>query len=422
LASWRAPADWHLQMEMPPSRLPVHWVSHSASPYNAYLFRALAAEPAVELTVHYMHGNPADRPWKDRMTDGYSSHQCWRLAGVCWDLVRLAMTDRQSLFVTGNWSEPTILLSLTLLAMRRRPFVIWAATPDIRKRRNPVKAHLRRIWLRLMFARAARVMGIGAPALAELAQMGCPMNKMVNLPLFVPLHPSLHCGRPAVRLGELSPLKLISVGRIIHSIKGHDIAVAALAKARDLTGRENFQYRIAGTGADLDALRLQVRQLDLEDRVTFLGWLEPEQVQDLYRDSHVLLHPSRIDATGAAVLEAMAAGLVVLGSESAGAVRDRIRHGENGFVHRTGDVDELASQIAHLLQHPGKIHPLGCQARRTAEEWPVGRGVHIIKSILAEIYVAGGGVPSVTAGPDRSFQDGKPPDADRSGLREHGAQ
>jgi glycosyltransferase involved in cell wall biosynthesis len=91
-----------------------------------------------------------------------------------------------------------------------------------------------------------------------------------------------------------------------------------------------------------------------------------------------------VDRFGAAVLEAMAAGLVVLGSEATAAVRDRIRHGENGFVHRTGDVDELARQIGALLTHPELIRRIGQEARRTAEEWPVERGVQIIKSILAE--------------------------------------
>src|SRR5574341_737228 len=50
-------------------RYPVHWVAHSASPYNAHLFKALAADPAIDLTVHFMHGVPADRPWQGQMTD-----------------------------------------------------------------------------------------------------------------------------------------------------------------------------------------------------------------------------------------------------------------------------------------------------------------------------------------------------------------
>ncbi len=368
-------------------RYPVHWVAHSASPYNAHLFRALAADPTIELTVHYMHGPPADHPWRGRMTVGYPSHQCTRVAGICWDLVHLAAQDSQSLVVTGNWSEPTILLSLSLLAARRRPFVMWTGTPDMAKRRNPVKAHLRLAWLQRMFAGAARVMGTGVPALMNLARMGCPSDKLVNFPLFVPLNGLGPPRESARESADPRTLRLISVGRVIHQIKGHDIAVRALAEARELSGRDTFEYRIAGSGRDLEALRRQAHQLGLDDRVNFLGWLEPERVYDLYRDSDILLHPSRVDAFGAAVLEAMAAGLVVLGSEATAAVRDRIRHGENGFVHPTGNVDELARQIGHLLKHPGIIPEIGHQARRTAEEWPVERGVHIIKSILADIHV-----------------------------------
>jgi glycosyltransferase involved in cell wall biosynthesis len=386
---FRYPAVTVASMVEESMRYPVHWVSHSASPYNAYLFRALAADPAVDLTVHFMHGQVAGHPWRTPLTVGYRSHVCSRAGGICWDLVRLATTNQRSLLVTGNWSDPTMLLSLTLLAARGRPFVMWTDAPHMAKKRNPIKAHLRQAWLRCMFARAARVMGTGAPALTGLAQMGCGREKLVNFPYFVPLDPLTKFAGSSREACETRPLKFVSVGTVINSIKGHDVAVAAIAKARDLTGRNNFEYRIAGSGVDLDALRRQVHQLGLNDRVTFLGWLEPEQVEDLYHDSDILIHPSRKDAFSAAVLEAMAAGLVVLGSEATAAVRDRIRHGENGFIHRTGDVDELASQIAHLLQHPGTIHPLGCQARRTAEEWPVERGVEIVKSLLAERTVSG---------------------------------
>jgi glycosyltransferase involved in cell wall biosynthesis len=87
----------------------------------------------------------------------------------------------------------------------------------------------------------------------------------------------------------------------------------------------------------------------------------------------------------------MAAGLVVLGSDATGAVLDRIRHGENGFIHRSGDVDQLAEQIGDLFLHPEILQDVGCRARLTAEQWPVGRGVQTIKSILAETAAPGVG-------------------------------
>lgn len=85
-----------------------------------------------------------------------------------------------------------------------------------------------------------------------------------------------------------------------------------------------------------------------------------------------------------AVLEAMAAGMVVLGSAASGSVRDRVANGVNGFIHSAGNVQELADQIVNLMKNPGNISMIGERARQTAEQWPASRGVTIIQSILSK--------------------------------------
>ena len=102
----------------------------------------------------------------------------------------------------------------------------------------------------------------------------------------------------------------------------------------------------------------------------------------LFAASDVLLHPSLYDPFPVAVLEAMAAGLVVLGSDVCGFVRDRINHGENGMIHHAGDVEELAKQLAFVLNNCQSTSAMGTKARATAEAWPVSRGVDTITSLL----------------------------------------
>lgn len=372
-------------------RYRLNWICHSPSPYTAYLFRTLAADPAIDLSVYFTRPAITSHPWRAQLTEGYRSRMYRRAAGLDWGVLRLAAADRRSLLVAGGWNEPTIQFALTLRMIQRLPFVVWTSMPHLARKRHPLKASLRSTWLRLVFWHAARVMGTGAPALASLAQMGCPVQKLANLPHFVDLD-AYRRPAPIPRDFDLSrPVKCISIGRVVNSMKGHDVAIAAFAKAQRLAGWEDCEFHLAGSGQDFAALQQQAHDMGLGDRVRFLGWLEADQVRELCRSSHVLIHPSRTDPYGAAVVEAMAAGLVVLGSDATGAVLDRIRHGENGFIHRSGDVDQLAEQIGDLFLHPEILQDVGCRARLTAEQWPVGRGVQTIKSILAETAAPGVG-------------------------------
>jgi glycosyltransferase involved in cell wall biosynthesis len=185
-----------------------------------------------------------------------------------------------------------------------------------------------------------------------------------------------------VSSGEKS-MQFVSVGRIQNVVKGHHFAVEALRRVAERTGRLDWKYTIAGTGPDTEELRALISSYGLAERISVSGWLEPDEVQDVLRGSDVLIHPSLQDAYPAAVLEAMAAGLPVIGSDAAGSVLDRVVHMQNGWIHPAGDVTELSQQIEWVLQHRAEVTEMGRAARATAEEWPVSRGIEIITSILA---------------------------------------
>jgi glycosyltransferase involved in cell wall biosynthesis len=55
-----------------------------------------------------------------------------------------------------------------------------------------------------------------------------------------------------------------------------------------------------------------VRELRLEDKVHWLGYVEPERLVRLYQEADVLVHPSRYEGFGLQVVEAMACGLPVV--------------------------------------------------------------------------------------------------------------
>ena len=359
----------------------LHWVQDSPSPYNAALFRALAAEPAFDLTVHYIRGAAGDRPWQTSLTEGYRWVSFRRRGGADWALVRRAATDREGYWLVSSWYEPTTQLLITSRLLRGLPCAIWTDTPNVGRQRHALKAVLRGGWLRWVLGRADAVLGTGTPALEVLRTMGAPPERLVNFPYFIDTAAYVPAAR---RSGP--ELTFVSAGRL-HPDKGYDVALRALAEAYRAAAT-TFRYRIAGVGPNREALATLARKLGIADRVEFLGWLEQEELIRLLADADVLLHPARYEPYGVAVVEGLASGLVVIGSDATAAVLDRIRPGVNGLVHPSGDAAALAREIVRVRDDAALRMRLAEAARAEAEAWPLTGAVAIVRGLC------GGAVPT----------------------------
>jgi glycosyltransferase involved in cell wall biosynthesis len=116
--------------------------------------------------------------------------------------------------------------------------------------------------------------------------------------------------------------------------------------AAELPGAE---LHIAGDGPLWDRIVEQTKELNLSDRVTFLGAL-PHTAQFL---SHldILVLSSLNEGLPLALLEAMAAGLPVV-STRAGGVEEAAKDGQNAYLATIGDSDDLAHAMIRMARTP----------------------------------------------------------------------
>jgi glycosyltransferase involved in cell wall biosynthesis len=367
-------------------RVSIEWLCDSPSPYNSDLFRAIAEESAISLNVSYHQTNISSHPWKSGLTEGYQSRTSQHFLGLDWDLFRLLLSplelDQNRLFVIGSWNHSTAIILLTMLSLGFGKYVIWSDTPNLKRHRGFLFSSLRSTWLRWILRRAYRVMGTGKPAVEALEIMGAQDSKLVIFPYWIDLdlynNLEIHGFDPEIN----RPLRLISIGRIVNSLKGHDLVLNALAEIK-LT-RENLlcEYYIIGAGEDAEAIEQQASQLGLDGQVKVLGWLEPKDIRNELEQADVLIHPSPVhEPYGVAILEGMAAGKVILASDVTCAALDRIEEKINGFIHPAGDVKILAAHIIFFLDCPAAVSKMGQEARKTAQKWPINTGVNIIRSI-----------------------------------------
>lgn len=355
----------------------LHWLCRQPTPYNDHLFQGLENEPSLELTVHYRNHILPSHPWRSTLAQGYRARFYKTIFGIDWYLLSLAMKERRAFFVIGSWDHTTSIILLVLLRLLKKPYALWTDTPNLKRKRYPFYAFLRMSFLRWIFAGAAQIMGTGELALVNLQKMGCPEALLVNFPYYIDVAKT----KPIIRkISAGQPIVYASLGRLAHE-KGYDLVLTALAHVFRNSGR-GFCYKIAGTGSQEKALRQQALSLGIVDSVEFVGWLEPDAIPDFLADCDVFLHPARFEPYGVAVLEAMACGKVVLGSDATAAVLDRIQSGENGFIHRSDDLEDLTIQIRRVLDQQENWLTIGRAARATAEEWPVSRAVEIIRAIM----------------------------------------
>ncbi len=177
-----------------------------------------------------------------------------------------------------------------------------------------------------------------------------------------------------VDLGSFTPqprppdgrVELLAVGRLVAK-KGFDVLIDAVRRL-DF----DWRLRIVGDGPLLLQLHDAARANAESDRIEFLGARTHAELPALYHGADIVAVPSVIDAHGDrdglpnVVLEAMACGLAIVGSDVA-AIPTAIEHRVTGLLVDPGDVYGLANAINELAKDADLRAALGTNARTTVE-------------------------------------------------------
>jgi glycosyltransferase involved in cell wall biosynthesis len=169
--------------------------------------------------------------------------------------------------------------------------------------------------------------------------------------------------------------------------KGHAVLFRALARLRD----RRWRLRCVGsdahdpaTAADLRAL---ANQLDLSERIEWLGELETSALGTAYRQADGFVLASFHEGYGMVLAEALARGLPII-STTAGAIPDTVPP-DAGLLVPPGDEAALAGALTCFLDEPGLRERLAagaCAARQTLPDWPTvsARFARVLDAVLAQ--------------------------------------
>ncbi|WP_417498660.1 glycosyltransferase family 4 protein [Methylophaga sp.] len=149
-----------------------------------------------------------------------------------------------------------------------------------------------------------------------------------------------------------SPVRIGVVGRLVEK-KGIDTLISALTILK--TQFSDFIVEIAGSGPLEEELKQQVTQLNLNDKVVFLGPLPHDQVVKFVRELDLFVLPCKKDKQGdmdgipVVLMEAMMVGTAVISSRISG-IPELVIDEETGKLIEPGNSEQLAGAILELIK------------------------------------------------------------------------
>lgn len=145
---------------------------------------------------------------------------------------------------------------------------------------------------------------------------------------------------------KTDPFVFIWAGRLEH-VKGLDILIRA-AHLLKKKGSGSFTVRLAGKGSLKGDLEQMAAELGVSDCIHFLGRLSRKEMQREMQQANCFVLPTRYEAFGAVLIEAMATGLPVIATRSGGP--DHIVNEQNGLLVEVENAEHLAEAMDRMTR------------------------------------------------------------------------
>jgi teichuronic acid biosynthesis glycosyltransferase TuaC len=161
-----------------------------------------------------------------------------------------------------------------------------------------------------------------------------------------------------------SSYKIISVGNLIKE-KGFDLIIEAVKTLNQ--DDHDIQLVILGGGPEHNNLGQLIELDNLENNVLLMPRQINEIVRNLYPLFDAFVLPSYSETFGIVYLEAMYAGLPVIGVQGQG-IDGTVIHGENGLLVKPQDVEDLVEKIDYLIKTPSKASEMAKAGQKLVKE------------------------------------------------------
>ncbi|MFD1139490.1 glycosyltransferase family 4 protein [Larkinella insperata] len=170
---------------------------------------------------------------------------------------------------------------------------------------------------------------------------------------------------PAKHKKPDEPLKVLFLGAIGARKGVFDLLDAIRQNREQVQGR--LQLVIGGNG-ETEQLEHYLKEHQLEEIVSFEGWVTGDHKARLLADCHLFVLPSYSEGVPIAILEAMSYGLPIL-STPVGGTAEVVLEGLNGYLVQPGDKVALFDRLMKFQQDPTLLAQMGRASRRISQNY-----------------------------------------------------
>ncbi|WP_184562790.1 glycosyltransferase family 4 protein [Sulfitobacter undariae] len=161
----------------------------------------------------------------------------------------------------------------------------------------------------------------------------------------------VHCGVDTSHFPDPTPLptggpRFVAIGRFVEQ-KGQLLALDAMTQL--VTTQPNAHLTLIGDGEMRPEIEARIKNLGLSDHITLTGWVDEARILAELQNAHALLMPSFAEGLPMVIMEAMAAGRLVIATYIAG-IPELVQPGKTGWLVPAGDAAALADAMADMAQ------------------------------------------------------------------------
>jgi colanic acid/amylovoran biosynthesis glycosyltransferase len=245
--------------------------------------------------------------------------------------------------------------------------------------RNPLLTDEVKSKYKSMFAYAHKIVSVSHFMTHKLEQLGCPEDKIV----YNPYGPRSFFYDVKSSYGSV----ILSIGRFT-DIKAPQLTLQAFKEA--LPNCADAHLIMVGTGELLEACKSLAKAWHIEDRVTFPGGINHDQLMPYFNEACMFVQhsvqPSYGDAEGTpnTILEASAAGLPVVSTRHAG-IPQAVIHEKSGLLVDEYDVKAMSEAIVKLYNDKALCEQMGQFGREHMQiNYNIERHISVLDVLIME--------------------------------------
>jgi len=358
-------------------------ITNMPTPYRKKQFEYYSKYADIDLTVYYCTKIENDRFWRFKSSEGVNEIF---LKGFNFfnfhfnpSIIYIVLMKRYDFFMVGGFSYPTVIISIILLRILKKKWVM--ISDGISPKRLTNEKWYVKLFKKFILNCADAYFINGISSQKNFQSYGIKRNKIFNQYLTVDVDNFIEKQFDGLKCREKirssyninNSIVLNYTGRLI-SKKGIEnliIAIKLLNQKYDLflfiIGEGNFKQE------------LEEISDEIIDRVIFTGHVDPYELYKYYYASDIFVLPTLDDPWGLVVNEAMACQLPIIVTDAAGCSADLIKN--NGYIIKAGDVKELTKAIEDLID-PKTRRLFGKNSRKIISKWTYNESANSFRELI----------------------------------------